>query len=82
MKNSVFWGVTPCGSCKNQHFRGTSVLTRATWCNILEDDIFHRMSMFVYRELSRMFRLKRDEVIGKGKKLHNESCLIFTHYQV
>jgi hypothetical protein len=23
MKNGVFWDVTPCGSCKNQRFRGT-----------------------------------------------------------
>jgi hypothetical protein len=23
LKNGVFWDVTPCGSCKNQHFGGT-----------------------------------------------------------
>jgi hypothetical protein len=23
MKNSVFWDVTPCGSCKNRRFEGT-----------------------------------------------------------
>jgi hypothetical protein len=23
MKNGVFWGVTPCGSCKNRRFGGT-----------------------------------------------------------
>jgi hypothetical protein len=23
MKNGVFWDVTPCGSCNNQHFGGT-----------------------------------------------------------
>jgi hypothetical protein len=23
MKNAVFWGVTPCGSCKNRRFGGT-----------------------------------------------------------
>jgi hypothetical protein len=23
MKNGAFWGVTPCGSCKNQRFGGT-----------------------------------------------------------
>jgi hypothetical protein len=23
MKNGVFWDITPCGSCKNQRFRGT-----------------------------------------------------------
>jgi hypothetical protein len=23
LKNGVFWDVTPCGSCKNQIFRGT-----------------------------------------------------------
>jgi hypothetical protein len=26
MKNGVFWDVTPCGSCKNRRFRGTSRL--------------------------------------------------------
>jgi hypothetical protein len=30
MKNAVFRDVMLCGSCKNRHFRGTSVLTRAT----------------------------------------------------
>jgi hypothetical protein len=28
LKNAVFWDVTPCGSCKNRRFGGTSVLTR------------------------------------------------------
>jgi hypothetical protein len=23
LKNAAFWDVTPCGSCMNQHFRGT-----------------------------------------------------------
>jgi hypothetical protein len=23
MKNAVFWGVTPCGCCKNRRFGGT-----------------------------------------------------------
>jgi hypothetical protein len=23
MKNGVFWGVTPCGFCKNRRFEGT-----------------------------------------------------------
>jgi hypothetical protein len=26
MKNGVFWDGTPCGSCKNQRSRGTSVV--------------------------------------------------------
>jgi hypothetical protein len=26
MKNRVFWDVTPCGSCKNRCFGGTSVV--------------------------------------------------------
>jgi uncharacterized protein YbcV (DUF1398 family) len=26
MKNGVFWGVTPCGSCKNRRFLGTQRL--------------------------------------------------------
>jgi hypothetical protein len=26
MKNCVFWDVTPCGSCKNRRFGGTSRL--------------------------------------------------------
>jgi hypothetical protein len=28
LKNVVFWNVTPCGSCKNRHFRGTIRVTR------------------------------------------------------
>jgi hypothetical protein len=41
LKNAVFWDVTLCCSCKNQRFRGTSVLTRATQRNIPEDGIVH-----------------------------------------
>jgi PAS domain-containing protein len=32
----------------------------------------HRLRMFENRVLRRMFGLKRDEVIGRGRKLHNE----------
>jgi hypothetical protein len=32
MKNAVFWDVTPCGSCKNRHFRGTYCLYH---CSVL-----------------------------------------------
>jgi hypothetical protein len=41
MKNGVFWVVTPCGSCKNRRFGGTSALTRATRRNKPEDTILH-----------------------------------------
>jgi hypothetical protein len=47
MKNSVFWDVTLCGSCMNRRFRGTSVLTRATRRNILEDGILQSFNMMV-----------------------------------
>jgi hypothetical protein len=41
LKDAVFWDVTQRGSCKNQHFRGMSVLTRGTWRHIPEDGILH-----------------------------------------
>jgi hypothetical protein len=48
LKNAVFWGVNPCGSCRNRCFGGTqrlhhlpemSVFTRVTRRNITEDSI-------------------------------------------
>jgi hypothetical protein len=41
MKNAVFWDDMPCGSCKDRHFGGMSVLTEATWRNIPENGILH-----------------------------------------
>jgi hypothetical protein len=41
LKNAIFWDIMPCGTCKNQRFKGMSVLTRATRRNILEDGILH-----------------------------------------
>jgi hypothetical protein len=37
MKTTVFWDVTPCGSCENRRFVGTSVHTIATRHHIPED---------------------------------------------
>jgi hypothetical protein len=33
MKNGVFWDVTPCGSCKNQHFGGIQRLLHQGYKN-------------------------------------------------
>jgi hypothetical protein len=41
LKNAVLWDVTPCGSCRNRHFQGMSVLTNPTRRNIPEDGILH-----------------------------------------
>jgi hypothetical protein len=51
MKNGVFSDVTPCGSCKNRRFGGTSVLTRATRRNIPEETIL-RASTCMYGHLN------------------------------
>jgi hypothetical protein len=37
MINAIFWDVTPCGSCKNRHFRGCiTSITRVTRISKLE----------------------------------------------
>jgi hypothetical protein len=39
----------------------------------------HRLRVFQYRALSRIFGSKRDEVTGKYRKLHNEELNDFVH---
>jgi hypothetical protein len=41
-----------------------------TWSLILREE--HRLKVFYNRVLKRIFGLKRDEVIGAWRKLHNE----------
>jgi hypothetical protein len=50
----------------------TSVLTRATRRNNPEDTILHKLRVFEYRVLRRIFGPKRDEVTRGWRKLHNE----------
>jgi hypothetical protein len=50
----------------------TSVLTRATWRNIPEDIILHKLRVFENRVLRRIFGPKWDGVTGGWRKLHNE----------
>jgi hypothetical protein len=62
MKNAVFWDVTSCGSCKNRHFGGTSVPTRATQLDIPEDGISLNLDEYNTRSSShrkRTVRVKR-----------------------
>jgi hypothetical protein len=40
VKNGVFWDAMLCGSCKNLHFGGTSVLNIATQHHIPDESIF------------------------------------------
>jgi hypothetical protein len=44
-----------------------------TWFLTLREE--HRLRVFENRVLRRIFRTKRDEVIGGGRKLHNEELL-------
>jgi hypothetical protein len=41
-----------------------------TWSPILREE--HRLRVFKYRILRRIFDLKRDEVMGGWRKLHNK----------
>jgi hypothetical protein len=50
----------------------TSVLTIATWRNIPEDTILHKLRVIKNRVLRRIFGPKRDGVTGGWRKLHNE----------
>jgi hypothetical protein len=44
-----------------------------TWPLILRDE--HRLRVFENRVLRRIFGLKKDEIIGSSRKLHNEELL-------
>jgi hypothetical protein len=54
----------------------TSVLTRATWRNIPEDTILHKLRVFENRVLRRLFGPKRDGVMEGWRKLHNNKIAI------
>jgi hypothetical protein len=41
-----------------------------TWCQTLREG--HRLRVFENRVLRRIFGLKRDEVMGEWRKLHNK----------
>jgi hypothetical protein len=41
-----------------------------TWSLALKEE--HKLKVFENRVLRRIFRLKRDEVVGGWRKLHNE----------
>jgi hypothetical protein len=47
-----------------------------TWSLTLREE--HRLSVYENRELRRIFGPKREEVIGKWRKFHNEKLLICT----
>jgi hypothetical protein len=42
--------------------------------------IIHRLRIYENRVLRRIFGLKRDEIIGSWRKLHNEELHKFTKY--
>jgi hypothetical protein len=59
----------------------TSVLTRATWHNIPEDAILHRLRMFENRVLRKIFGLRRDAVTRDWRGLHNEELYSVFSYR-
>jgi hypothetical protein len=51
-----------------------------TWSLILRE--VHRLRVFENRVLMRIFGLKRDEVTGELRKLHNEELVFYTPPQI
>jgi hypothetical protein len=50
-----------------------------TWSLTLREE--HRLRVFENRVLRRVFGLKRDEVMGKWRKWHNENFITCTSHQ-
>jgi hypothetical protein len=60
----------------------TSVLTRATWRNIREDSILHRLKVFDNGVLRRIFGPRRYEVTGVEESLIRRRFMTYTLCQV
>jgi hypothetical protein len=73
MKNSVFWDITSCGSCKNRRLGGTSRLHHQGGENRRARNNFRSvLRVFENRVLRRIFGPKRDGVTGGCRNLYNE----------
>jgi hypothetical protein len=76
MKNAVFWGVTPCGSCKNRRFGRTdhrSVLRSLITVNVVSNSPILVTLMMEAIRSSETLVLTKSHTVSHSRRRHSSS---------